>query len=65
MFDKLTQLYPDCKTSLEFYINNSFKRIDNIDASYLLLDYLRENGYTGTKLGCGEGGCGYQAIKWP
>ena len=23
-----------------------------------LLNWLRERGYTGTKLGCGEGGCG-------
>jgi xanthine dehydrogenase/oxidase len=58
MLDRLNKLYPKCNTSLEFYVNNSFKQIENVNASCLLLDYLRENGYTGTKLGCGEGGCG-------
>lgn len=58
MLDKLTKSYPDSITKLNFYINNTFKQIDNVNSSHLLLDYLRDNGYTGTKLGCGEGGCG-------
>ena len=58
MLDKLTKSYPDSITKLNFYINNTFKQIDNVNSSHLLLDYLRDNGYTGTRLGCGEGGCG-------
>lgn len=43
---------------LDFYINNHFKRIYEIDPRKTLLEYLRETGYKGTKYGCGEGGCG-------
>lgn len=56
--DKLIKLYENSQTHLEFHLNNSYVKISNVDPTQLLLDYLRENGYTGTKLGCGEGGCG-------
>lgn len=58
MYDTLNKLYEDSVTSLRFYVNNTPKQIEKVNANQLLLDYLRENGYTGTKLGCGEGGCG-------
>ena len=50
--------YPNSLKCLEFYLNNNFIKIQNVNPTQLLLDYLRDNGYTGTKLGCGEGGCG-------
>ncbi|KAJ9077112.1 hypothetical protein DSO57_1019848 [Entomophthora muscae] len=43
---------------LVFYINDKLHRITNPDPRITTLDYLRDQGYTGTKLGCGEGGCG-------
>ena len=52
------KLSNDSINILEFYVNNDFKSIKTIDPRSTLLEYLRENGYYGTKLGCGEGGCG-------
>ena len=46
------------RSSFEFYVNSEQKKIESIDPSLNLLDYLRDNGYFGTKYGCGEGGCG-------
>ncbi|MBV1924031.1 MAG: molybdopterin-dependent oxidoreductase, partial [Flavobacteriaceae bacterium] len=44
---------------LKFYINGKKYTIQDPDPSLLLVDYLRspEVGLTGTKFGCGEGGC--------
>jgi xanthine dehydrogenase/oxidase len=46
--------------NLLFYLNG--KQISllskNIDPRTTLLQYIRYSGLTGTKLGCGEGGCG-------
>ena len=50
--------FSETRNVLEFYINNDFKSLSVIDPRTTLLEYLRENGYYGTKLGCGEGGCG-------
>jgi xanthine dehydrogenase/oxidase len=47
-----------CSTRLDFYVNNDYKSLDNVDPKTTLLRYLRDNGYLGTKYGCGEGGCG-------
>ena len=43
-----------------FYVNSERIEIDNPDPRLLLSDFLRsrEQGLTGTKVACGEGGCG-------
>lgn len=43
---------------LSFLLNGELHEIDNPDPSLLLSDYLRDSGLTGTKVGCGQGGCG-------
>ena len=43
---------------LSFRLNGELHQIDDPDPSLLLSDYLRESGLTGTKVGCGQGGCG-------
>lgn len=44
--------------TLRFGINGAVVEVSSIDSTTTLLDYLRGIGLTGTKLGCGEGGCG-------
>ncbi|TPX17122.1 uncharacterized protein E0L32_003240 [Thyridium curvatum] len=51
----LTTTYND---TLRFYLNGTRVVLDEIDPEVTLLEYLRGIGLTGTKLGCGEGGCG-------
>lgn len=45
---------------LMFYLNGEKVIVENADPTTLLVDYLRSSdvGFTGTKLSCGEGGCG-------
>lgn len=45
---------------LRFYLNGERVVLDHPDPTMLLADYLRSPsvGYTGTKIGCKEGGCG-------
>ena len=43
---------------LTFFVNGSKETITNAHPTTLLVDYLRAKGLTGTKIGCGEGGCG-------
>ncbi len=47
-------------SSLSFTLNGESVTIENPDPTTLLVDYLRSPGVglTGTKLACGEGGCG-------
>ncbi|CAN1200132.1 Xanthine dehydrogenase 1 [Linum perenne] len=40
------------------YVNGVRKVLPDGLAHLTLLEYLRDSGFTGTKLGCGEGGCG-------
>ncbi|KAL8335999.1 hypothetical protein RB601_000034 [Gaeumannomyces tritici] len=51
----LTTTYDD---SVAFFLNGTRVVLDEIDPEITLLEYLRGIGLTGTKLGCGEGGCG-------
>ncbi|CAM1510465.1 Fc.00g008000.m01.CDS01 [Cosmosporella sp. VM-42] len=51
----LTSKFDD---TLRFYLNGSKVVLDEIDPEVTVLEYLRGIGLTGTKLGCGEGGCG-------
>ncbi|KAK9659860.1 hypothetical protein K7432_018378 [Basidiobolus ranarum] len=44
--------------TLTFYVNGTRVALQNPDPEMTLLQYLRGTGLTGTKLGCGEGGCG-------
>jgi xanthine dehydrogenase/oxidase len=43
---------------LVFWLNGSRVAISNPDPTIMLTDYLHESGLTGTKVGCGQGGCG-------
>jgi len=48
------------KTStVTFYLNSAKQTLTNVDPSATLLEFIRSHhGLKGTKLGCGEGGCG-------
>lgn len=45
-------------SQLEFWLNGRKVVIANPDPGVLLVDYLHGIGLTGTKVGCGQGGCG-------
>jgi xanthine dehydrogenase/oxidase len=45
-------------SEIVFYVNGARVALQNPDPALLLVDYLRSSGLTGTKLSCGEGGCG-------
>ena len=46
------------ETELLFYVNGTRLALTQVAPETTLLQYLRQRGLTGTKLGCGEGGCG-------
>ena len=47
------------KTSLDFYLNGTWIELADPNPQWTLLDFIRsQHGLKGTKLGCGEGGCG-------
>ncbi|EEH16869.1 xanthine dehydrogenase, molybdopterin binding subunit [Paracoccidioides brasiliensis Pb03] len=46
-------------SSLHFYLNGTRVELQNPNPHWTLLDFIRsQRGLKGTKLGCGEGGCG-------
>jgi xanthine dehydrogenase/oxidase len=49
---------PRFGSEIVFYVNGERVALTDPDPSLLLVDYLRSSGLTGTKLSCGEGGCG-------
>ncbi|CAK9019480.1 unnamed protein product, partial [Durusdinium trenchii] len=47
------------RTQLSFHVNGKAVKVEDAQPHQTLLWFLREKlGLTGTKLGCGEGGCG-------
>ncbi|KAH6712730.1 xanthine dehydrogenase-like protein [Leptodontidium sp. MPI-SDFR-AT-0119] len=47
------------ESSLDFYLNGTRITLKNANPQWTLLDFIRsQHGLKGTKLGCGEGGCG-------
>ncbi len=61
-FDEARNTTQQWSTSVVFFVNGKRVEIspdDGLDPSMRLVDYLRNNlGLHGTKVGCGEGGCG-------
>jgi xanthine dehydrogenase/oxidase len=46
------------KDKLSIYVNGTLIVHHHPQPEITLLEFLRYHGLTGTKLGCGEGGCG-------
>jgi xanthine dehydrogenase/oxidase len=56
--DALQALAGPYAGELRFRLNGRDVTIPDPDPAVLLVDYLRDAGLTGTKVGCGQGGCG-------
>lgn len=48
----------DVSNRLEFWLNGKRRLVVNPDPTQNIIEYVRSEGLTGTKLGCSEGGCG-------
>src|SRR5436309_15511396 len=48
----------DYSNQLVFWLNGRKVVIPHPDPTMLLVEYLHSIGLTGTKVGCGQGGCG-------
>ena len=56
--DLIEKNFSDFSSELTFFVNSSLKQLKTVDSRTTILEYLRENGHSGTKLGCNEGQCG-------
>jgi xanthine dehydrogenase/oxidase len=56
--EPLATLTTKFEDTIKFFLNGTRVVLDEIDPEVTVLEYLRGIGLTGTKLGCGEGGCG-------
>ena len=54
----LAAVTDDYDDTLRFFLNGTKIVLDTADPEVTLLEYLRGIGLTGTKVGCGQGGCG-------
>ncbi|KAJ2855782.1 hypothetical protein J3B02_001980, partial [Coemansia erecta] len=54
----MAALLSPSRDNILFYVNGARVVVEAPDLDQTLLQYLRSAGLTGTKLGCGEGGCG-------
>ncbi|KAF7155382.1 hypothetical protein CNMCM5623_007453 [Aspergillus felis] len=55
----LQELIRPISSTLSFYLNGTRIDLQNPNPHWTLLDFIRsQHGLKGTKLGCGEGGCG-------
>jgi xanthine dehydrogenase/oxidase len=60
-FEKIQSLIESefTESTLHFYMNGTKVELPNPNPDWTLLDFIRsQHGTKGTKLGCGEGGCG-------
>lgn len=60
-FEKLRAIIESefMNSTLHFYMNGTKIELQNPNPEWTLLDFIRsQHGSKGTKLGCGEGGCG-------
>ena len=55
---KVTKADVKFSAELVFYLNTRKVVVKDAQPQETLISYLRRSGLTGTKLGCGEGGCG-------
>ena len=51
------------KQAISFELNGKKETVDDLSPTSTVLEYLRLNGHTGTKEGCGDGDCGACTIS--
>ncbi|TPX38095.1 hypothetical protein SmJEL517_g00330 [Synchytrium microbalum] len=56
--NKRLVLSTEVRKELRFYLNGTLTIQPNPNPDEKLIEYVRRMGFTGTKLGCAEGGCG-------